>query len=213
MDYHSATGYLSVKWPLFPHEIASGITASMIRGRSSDSSRPDPDHGGSVYVSLLDGSSKSADFCLFDPTLRRTGSGRLDLGSAHDDACPTVVWEVGLSESPRKLGRDCARWVGASEGRVNLAIGVHIRCKKGTEDTTRIVSKITVTEWIVEKVYSNDKSEESKDSCNILRRTDRQVDAQPAKLAGSYKFSTKIGKIVTWKVRKFPTEVSPLLDA
>lgn len=172
---------------------------------------PPPDYGGSSYVSLLDGTIKSPDFGIYDPRLRRQ-AGKADRNAAANDSCPTVVIEVALSESARKLGRDCGRWAGASEGKVNLTIGIKIYCNKtNTEEiTSRDVTKIVLSEWTVHN-YTEDDKKTTLEQCRKLRRADDfKVDSgKGVPLAEEYLFSISYGnRIATWLVGRFATVAS-----
>ena len=166
-----------------------------------------PDYCGSVYVRLSDQTIKSADFCIFDPTLAR---GKADINAAVQNACPTLVWEVGMSESARKLGRDCARWSGATEGRVRVAIGMKVFSSKvNTDPPKRIVDRIDLTKWTIRKFTENDKKV-TRDQCGKLRWLDGKEDTgKTVPLAKRYKFSVDYDTyILTWKVGRARTTVS-----
>ena len=177
--------------------------------RDTEGCKP-PDYCGSVNVRLSDKTIKSADFCIFDPTLSR-GPGTLDINTAVQDACPTLVWEVGMSESARKVGRDCARWAGATEGRVKVAMGTKVySTKANTDPPSRIVNKIDITKWTIRKFKAKDKKV-TRDECGKLRRTDEFIEdtGRNVPLAQRYKFSVDYGTYrSTWTVGRERVTVS-----
>lgn len=101
----------------------------------------------------------------------------------------------------RKLGRDCARWVGVSEGKINLAIGVKFDFGPESKSpaTNRTVKKITLSKWTVHKYIEGD-SKPTKDECFKLRRAHGKADkGKKITLANRYLFSVEWdnGVIVT----------------
>lgn len=163
-----------------------------------------PDHGGSVNIRPLDGTIKSPDFCIFDPNLAR-GVGTSDINAAAKDACPTIIWEIGLSESARKLGRDCARFSRGSEGRVNLALGTKIYSEKSNKsDPPRGQSKSTV------RKFTEKDKKATPEQCGKLRRLDNKENkGKNVPLARRYLFSVNYGAFIsTWKVGRKLTTVS-----
>ena len=185
--------------------MAGAITSSMIQ-RDIKGCKP-PDYCGSAYVRLSDNTIKSADFCIFDLTLTR---GKTNINVAVQNASPTLVWEVGMSESARRLGRDCARWSGATEGRVRVAIGTKVYSTRAhTDPPTRIVDRIDLTKWTIRKFTEKDETA-TRDQCGKLRRVDDKEDTGKAvPLAKRYKFSVDYDTyILTWKVGRVRTTVS-----
>ena len=171
--------------------------------RDTEGCKP-PDYCGCVNVRLSDDTIKSADFAIFDPTLSR-GRGTSDINAAVQDACPTLVWEVGMSESARKLGWDCARWAGATEGRVKVAIGTKVYSTKVNSDPpSRVVNRIDVTKWTIRKFKGRDKKV-TRAQCGKLRRTDKFTEdtGKNVPLADRYKFSVDYGTYrSTWTVAR-----------
>lgn len=159
---------------------------------------------GSADVYLEDGTTKSPDYSYYDlnepPKQSRSETYRRTY--------PTIIWEVAFSQDARKLGSDCARWVGASGGSINKAIAITIQSLSEPAITERFSGSITVSVWTVHRFIHNENTEDWE--CGFLRRTDGHSDEDLASpLADEYLFSLNwAGKIVTWKVGRTETEVS-----
>lgn len=160
---------------------------------------------GSAEVKLQDGTTKSPDASHYDPNAPEEPPDSRFQG--YRKGSPTVVWEIGLSERARKLGTDCARWVGASGGNTNMAIGIDIA--SGPAANSRVMKAVTISVWTVRDFDSTDK-ETKVDQCGFLRRTDNKDDNDPTSpLADEYLFSLKWDdEVVTWRVGRETTKVS-----
>lgn len=171
--------------------------------------------GGSPTMCLKDGTTKTPDHCLFDPRIQRTTTSRtLPLHLTSQNAYPTIVIEVAFSETAKKLGLDCARWIGTTNCLVHLALGIDITAKTVKKTGERILEAITVSEWTVTNLIRNDPG--SRDKCGIFRRTDRINDDDVGindrkKLAKKYLYSTEMdsnGTIATLTIERSVEKVS-----
>ena len=84
--------------------------------------------GGTICTPLSNG-QKSPDFSIYSDGDAKTVEDSFGEGDGKEAtlAYPTVVVEVGYSESTRNLAEDCARWISCSLGRVYLAIGIDVK--------------------------------------------------------------------------------------
>jgi len=108
--------------PNISHEIVGPIVEELSKNRPSDVR-----FGGTTYTKL-NNSGKSPDLGIYaddDPNHVKHFRG-VD-GNKETVSYPTVVIEVGYSESMRDLAEDCGRWIPCSLGRVCLAIGINIK--------------------------------------------------------------------------------------
>lgn len=177
------------------------ISKGMVKDRRPVTQLKSPDalEGGSGTCNLEDGSRKSPDYSYYDP------NGAAHRTRDYEGAFPTVVFEVGFTEKSRKLGRDCARWLGASGGVVNLGIAIDIDA--GTPEA-RILDTVSVTLWRCVSYVSST-------TCPVntilgsIQRFDRLPDKSPSQLSYKYTFSKKFGKrYMTWTIVGAPTKVS-----
>ena len=87
---------------------------------------PHIDTFGSAEVVLADGVTKAPDQSLLDGTPGRP---------ARLKGWPTVAFEVAWSQTSKNLAEVCGRWVAASIGKVNLAIGIDIIVREKKDNT------------------------------------------------------------------------------
>lgn len=205
VDYNPQTAVLLVKLPLFPHDILSRITGSLSRNRD-DSDSPPADEAGTASIQLTDGTSKSADFIWLDPHfVKADQQGKSRLDSASKNSYPTVVLEVGLSETAQKLSMDCARWILCTLGKTRLALGMKI----DAGPTNRELKAISVREWTLCGHIDDDPDSRSFD--RILRPTEDDTFKSESEHGEetAYTFTLDMGKQVsTWKTRSTLTKVS-----
>jgi hypothetical protein len=97
--------------------------------------------GGSADVILADG-IKSPNLSLYEENPQT---------KAITDCWPTVVWEVGYSQSAAKLAYDLARYVACSQARVQLAIGLNIE-RNPLGPKPRGLKKVTCALWEVDDI-------------------------------------------------------------
>lgn len=96
---------------------------------------------GSADVALKDGTVKSPDASFYNMTPPRDENETI-AAMASIQSNPTMVWEITFSETAKKLAKDCGRWVAASGGMINIAVGICIDC--GTADQDRVLKKISL---------------------------------------------------------------------
>lgn len=169
-----------------------------------------PIQGGcAAQVTLEDGTVKNPDCSYYDPN-KSVVIAKFAVEQCRQ-SCPTVVFEIAYSETALKLGTDCARWVGASGGNVNLAGAIDIACgpvniETGNFEDNRPIESIKVSLWTLHNFIRHDRVIQSKYR-GYLRLLDRDNIPLPFK----YQFSTNIGgKSYTWIVTRTETEVSSL---
>ena len=151
---------------------------------SFNDSKPDVRFGGTAYTRLNDG-GKCPDFGIFsddDNDLAKhfhPGDGK-----DHTVTFPTVVIEVGYSESKRDLAEACARWISCSTGRVCLAIGIDInyRFEKDEDGETIVGSRklddIYLYVWTMEGVTKH-LALPANEELDILKRADN-IESGPS---------------------------------
>jgi hypothetical protein len=119
---HEAISHMFSK---IPHEFTHGV--AFFSGDQTNTS-----FGGGDNIALFDGGEKTPDFVIYD-----------QLHTPNDPThLPTIAWEVGYSESAKKLGRDAARLVAGTGGGIQLAIAVNIEDNK-----KRKLKAVTVDFW------------------------------------------------------------------
>jgi len=133
--------------------------------------------GGTAYTKL-NGGGKCPDFSFYsndDPDVENRFfpvNGKGDL-----TAYPTVVIEVGYSESKWDLAEDCARWIVASLARVRLAIGIDIKYSfiKDQNDATVVGSRSLISifcyTWEIEEITEHDELPTG-EQVDVLKRAD-----------------------------------------
>ncbi len=115
-------------------------------------------HGGSADVHLYDRTTKSAGLSFYDPNMiPREDEDEHDLNAAFMNSCPTLVFEIALSQDARRLGSDCARWIGASKGAVKMAIATSIQNSSADDD---IMETIKLSVWTLREFIENDETTE-----------------------------------------------------
>ncbi|KJA23052.1 hypothetical protein HYPSUDRAFT_54496 [Hypholoma sublateritium FD-334 SS-4] len=137
---------LIVHLPLYSHEMVDDLvkafTSSMTL-ENQDSIR----RGGSANIQLQDGTYKSPDVSFFDETPApedgRKKESEKDMAAIQSH--PTMIWEIGMSQSAKKLARACAQYIVTSGSMVNTAMGLCVSCGKASE--RRLLKKITVSIW------------------------------------------------------------------
>ena len=76
----------------------------------------------------LNGSGKCPDFSFYSDNNPDVENHFFPVNGKGDlTAYPTIVIEVGYSESKQDLAEDCARWIVASLAHVWLAIDINIK--------------------------------------------------------------------------------------
>ncbi|KJA23583.1 hypothetical protein HYPSUDRAFT_581959 [Hypholoma sublateritium FD-334 SS-4] len=148
---------------------------------------------GSADVHLEDGTTKSPDYSYYDPNKPPKDS----MLERYRRMYPTIIWEVAFAEDARKLGSDCARWVGASGGNINMAISITIQSLSEPDITEEFSGSITISVWRVHDFIEDEGTNDCE--CGFLRRTDGHSDEDLASpLADEYLFiSNWGGDIVT----------------
>lgn len=71
---------------------------------------------------MADSGAKSPDFSVLDESFSQAHPSSKIAG------VPTVVWEVAYSETEKKLSEDFGQWISMSDGGVQLANGIDIKC-------------------------------------------------------------------------------------
>ncbi|KAF8223967.1 hypothetical protein L208DRAFT_1059582, partial [Tricholoma matsutake] len=92
--------------------------------------------GGGSNVWLSDDGEKTPDFAIYEQP---------DIPDAWTHY-PTIAWEVGYSETAKKLGRDAARLVVGTFGGIQLVIMVNIE-DKIVKGIGRQLKAVTVDFW------------------------------------------------------------------
>ncbi|KJA20182.1 hypothetical protein HYPSUDRAFT_832726 [Hypholoma sublateritium FD-334 SS-4] len=159
--------------------------------------------GGTADVKLKDGTHKSPDASYYDLTPAPEGSRETEEQAASIESNPTMAFEIGVSESAKKLAKDCARYVVASGGMINAALGAWIDC--GSEAEGRVLKKVVVALWRLSGFESTDPTPDTlmeASRCEVKRigRNGKQEDDRRAKSPGErFSFSSYDGKkILTW---------------
>ena len=169
---------------------------------------PPAEAWGSADVHLYDRTTKSPGLSFYDPNMiPREDKGEPDLNAAFMNSCPTLVFEIALSQDARRLGSDCARWIGASKGAVKMAIATFIQNALADDD---ILETIKLSVWTLREFIENDETTEEQ-LCGFLRRTDGHSDEDDVSpLVDEYFFSLRESehKISTWRVGRTEAEVS-----
>ena len=128
---------------------------------------------------MADNGKKSPDFSIIDKafSLNRPNSIRAGI--------PTVVWEVGYSETKAKLANDCGRWLTLCNGGVQLANAIDISYTgKGMGPQ---VATLTWTFWELEVEFPDDVS--AGQECSTLLKADPESD--PPQFHSFVKLSNK----------------------
>ncbi|KJA15734.1 hypothetical protein HYPSUDRAFT_58635, partial [Hypholoma sublateritium FD-334 SS-4] len=195
VTYYTSKELLSVKFPLFPHEIMNNITTVLLQTESATTASsllPPAYQGGCSEVLLNDGTVKAPDQSLYDPV--------------------GLLAQVAYSESAKQLGIDCARWVLASNSNTMTAYGIDIESFGPTRRGIRgPLSKITVNRWTLLEFIGKDKNA-TNEQCGKLRRLDKYDDhsEEVVPLAKEYVYSLRMSKqrISTWWAIKKETVAS-----
>ena len=157
---------------------------------------------GSADVHLEDGTTKSPDHSYYDLNKPR----KYSLLERYRRKYPTIVWEVAFSQDARKLGSDCARWVGTSGGNIHKAFGINIQSLNEPTITEDFSGTIKLSVWTVLQCFRDENIKDSE--CGFLRRTDGHSDEDlSSPLADEYLFSLNWNGGYTWKVGRTETEV------
>ncbi|KAK2814013.1 hypothetical protein FQN50_000417 [Emmonsiellopsis sp. PD_5] len=116
-SYHTVLKILVIKMPLPPHAIVAGKFDALIVRKS------DPLAGLHLVrdASVEGASRKKSPDCSYRPET---------LPAQRDIKWPSVIVEVGLSESQAKLERDCHWWLNNSRGQVKIALGISINRRR-----------------------------------------------------------------------------------
>lgn len=145
MHYSPEDQLLIVKLPLQSHEVAGDMLKAFEKSASS-ASLANIRMGGTADVKLKDGTHKSPDASYYDLTPPLAdGPEETPEQMASIESNPTMVLEIAVSESAKKLARDCARYIIASGGMINTALGAWIEC--GSEAEGRELKKVVITLW------------------------------------------------------------------
>lgn len=192
----------------------NNITTVLLRTESataaSDFALPPAYQGGCSEVMLSDGTIKAPDQSIYDP---RWLPGEGDDDDDDGPTYPTLVWEVGYSESAKQLSIDCARWILTSFSNTMTAYGIDIESFGPTRRGVRgPLSKITVNKWTLRDFIAKDKNA-TDDQCGKFRRLDKFDDDSDhvVPLALEYVYSLRMSKwrISTWWAINKDTVVSP----
>jgi hypothetical protein len=157
----------------------ASLSAIFIRSKPEDVQL-----GGSGLIYLVDG-GKSPDYSILsdhqdDPSKRFNGEN----GSAGVVAMPTVVVEVGYSESSRDLAEDCGRWICCSLGRVHLAIAIDIKYRfrvkaseenGGKEEKERVLESVECMAWEPKKIERRVTALGQGEVVDVLKRADGKI--------------------------------------
>ncbi len=122
-DYKKHNKLLIVRNLNVGHEIINSLMISVFsHGKPSDVR-----FGGMAYKKL-NGSGKCPDFSFYSDNNPDVENHFFPVNGKGDlTAYPTIVIEVGYSESKQDLAEDCARWIVASLAHVWLAIDINIK--------------------------------------------------------------------------------------
>ena len=99
---------------------------------------------------MADNSTKSPDFSIIDKAFSLNHPNSILAG------IPTVVWEVGYSETKAKLANDCGRWLTLCDGGVQLANAIDI--SYASKDKDPQVATLAWTFWELEVEFPDDVS-------------------------------------------------------
>lgn len=158
------------------HEILGVLMKTLV------SQKPDNvTFGGTICTHLNDG-GKSPDFAMYSDDDAETQEESFDGGDGKEAtlAYPTVVIEVGYSESMRDLAEDCARWISCSLGRVFLAVGIDVKYtfRKNSNGQTVAGSRqlvgINCYTWAMDHIVAHD-ALPAGEKLDVLERNDDQT--------------------------------------
>ena len=133
--------------------------------------------GGTAYTKL-NGGGRCPDFSFYSDDDLDVENRFFPVNGKGDlTAYPTVVIEVGYSESKWDLAEDCARWIVASLARVRLAIGIDIKYSfiKDQNDATVVGSRSLISifcyTWEIEEISEHDELPTG-EQVDVLKRAD-----------------------------------------
>lgn len=207
---------MTVKLPLHSHEVAIDLN-KLFEKTASSADLASIRQGGTADVKLKDGTHKSPDASFYDLTPAPEGSKETQEEEANIQSNPPMVWEVAVSESPKKLAKDCARYLAASGGMINFALGTWFDC--GSREEERELKKVVIWRWQRSNKFDKIENPTAEDfrnaKCGVMQRLGpdgKKEDDKLAKTPGSsFSFSAFDGKdILTWTAMGRSTTVSPL---
>ncbi|PGH35893.1 hypothetical protein GX50_01218 [[Emmonsia] crescens] len=118
-SYHTSLKILIIKIPLRPHQVLAREFDLLLVPKA----RQIAEIFAVGRVTVKGTTRSKAPDCAYQP-------GTFPAG--RDEKWPSVVLEIGLSESRAKLERDCHWWLNDSRGEVKIALGISINrtCKE-----------------------------------------------------------------------------------
>lgn len=205
LHYSPIDQKLIVHLPLLSHELVDDLVEAF-KSTMTLENQSSIRRGGSANVKLKDGTVKSPDTSFYDNTPPRDSKKESVKNMAAIQSNPTMVWEIAMSQSEKKLCRDCGRFIAASGGLVKSAFGLSAECGRANEN--RLLKKIAVWMWGIKDFYftPNPTPQQLEDAnCGVVRRLaddgfTEQDDEEEVKPAKYFIFSSYDGeKISNWK--------------
>ena len=115
VEYNPTDQRLIVKFPLHTREIVHDLLEAF-NSNLTPEQKNSISYGGAGDITLNDGTVKSPHASFYDktPPLRVETISEM----ARILSNPTMVWEISLNETAKKLAKDCGRWIAASCGMI-----------------------------------------------------------------------------------------------